>query len=121
MSAAPRMIARTAHAAGGLLGSLFGEGDELLVAGAIEQDGLAENLSYSAAGGGCQLPGNFVTIEQAAFLKLDLDQFMGGQRLIERSKDSVGQILAANHDRWTKGVAKAAKKAGLFSCQDYLR
>ena len=42
--------------------------------------------------------GGFAAVELTAFLKLDLDQFVGGQAGIEGGNDGRGNFATAKHD-----------------------
>lgn len=98
---------------------LSGEGDQFLVAGAVQQNGFAENLGHGGATGRRQLLRGLAPVEQAAFLKLDLDQLMGGQRFVKRSEDGFSQFLAADHDGRAQGMAKSAQEARLLAGQGF--
>lgn len=93
--------------------------DQCLFARAVEQNGFAEDLGNGGAGRPRQFISNRAAVGQAAFLELDLDQFVGLQGFIHRGNDISGDFLATDHDDRLEFMAEAAQKAGLFAGQRF--
>jgi hypothetical protein len=93
----------------------FGEFQFRFLRPAEQQEGSAEDLGHIGAAGRGQFFGSFVTVQEAAFQDLDLDQFMVLESLIGLSDKGLADLALADGDDRSKGMSQAPEVSFLFA------
>lgn len=92
-----------------------GQGDEFVVARAVQQECVAENLHYGGTGFTGKFGGDRLAIGQAALLDPHLDEFMRLQGLVSRFDDFFAEVVFADHDVGPQSMCLAAQKPVLLT------
>lgn len=94
-----------------------GQGDEFVVARAVQQECVAEDLHYGGTGFTGKFGSDCLAIGQAALLNPHLDEFMCFQGLVSSFDDFFAEVLFADHDEGPQSMCLAAQKPVLLAGQ----